>query len=304
MDKKKNLAIILGLIAALFFAVTFVLNRLMSTEGGSWIWSSSFRFFFMVPFLFLIVLARKGVRPLMQVMKQDIGSWLLWSTIGFGVFYAPLTFSALYAPSWIVASTWQVTIIAGVLMSPLLVKSKKAISKRSLGFSLIILIGIAIMQIKQATTVGTKDIILGVVPVLVAAFAYPLGNRKMMAVTGGQLDAFQRTLGMTIASLPFWITLAIVGVYTVDLPKSSQLTQTLIVAISSGVIATSIFFKATDLAHKDHKKLASVEATQSGEVFFALIGEILILGGHIPDIYSMIGIGFVVLGMILHSLKH
>lgn len=304
MDKKKNLAIILGLIAALFFAVTFVLNRLMSTEGGSWVWSSSFRFFFMVPFLLLIVLARKGVRPLMQVMKQDIGSWLLWSTIGFGVFYAPLTFSALYAPSWIVASTWQVTIIAGVLMSPLLAKSKNAISNRSLGFSLIILIGIAIMQIKQATTVGTKDIILGVVPVLVAAFAYPLGNRKMMAVTGGQLDAFQRTLGMTIASLPFWITLAIVGVYTVDLPKSSQLTQTLIVAISSGVIATSIFFKATNLAHKDHKKLASVEATQSGEVFFALIGEILILGVHIPDIYSMIGIGFVVLGMILHSLKH
>lgn len=160
------------------------------------------------------------------------------------------------------------------------------------------------MQIKQATTVGTKDIILGVVPVLVAAFAYPLGNRKMMAVTGGQLDAFQRTLGMNIASLPFWITLAIVGVYTVDLPKSSQLTQTLIVAISSGVIATSIFFKATDLAHKDHKKLASVEATQSGEVFFALIGEILILGGHIPDFYSMIGIGFVILGMVLHSLKH
>ena len=304
MDKKKNLAIILGLIAALFFAMTFVLNRLMSTEGGSWIWSSSFRFFFMLPFLFVIVLTRKGIRPLIQVMKQDIGSWILWSTIGFGIFYAPLTFSALYAPSWIVASTWQVTIIAGVLMSPLLAKNKKAISKRSLGFSLIILIGIAIMQLKQATTVDLKDIILGVVPVLIAAFAYPLGNRKMMAISDGKLDAFQRTLGMTLASFPFWITLAIVGVNTVDLPKSSQLTQTLIVAISSGVIATSIFFKATDLAHKDHKKLASVEATQSGEVFFALIGELLILGGQIPDIYSMIGIGFVVLGMILHSLKH
>jgi len=35
MDRNKNLAIFLGLIAALFFAVTFVLNRLMSTEGGS-----------------------------------------------------------------------------------------------------------------------------------------------------------------------------------------------------------------------------------------------------------------------------
>ena len=304
MDRNRNLAIFLGLIAALFFAVTFVLNRLMSTEGGGWIWSSSFRFFFMVPFLFVIVLTRKGIRPLIQVMKQDIGSWILWSTIGFGIFYAPLTFSALYAPSWIVASTWQVTIIAGVLMAPLLSKNKKVISGKAMGFSLIILIGIAIMQIKQATTVGTKEIILGVVPVLIAAFAYPLGNRKMMAITNGQLDAFQRTLGMTIASLPFWIILGTIGVFTVELPQPAQLTQTLIVALSSGVIATSIFFKATDLAHKDHRQLASVEATQSGEVFFALIGELLILGGHLPDVYSMIGIGFVILGMILHSLKH
>lgn len=304
MNKNKNLAIVLGLIAALFFAVTFVLNRLMSTEGGSWIWSSSFRFFFMVPLLFVIVLMRKGIAPLIQVMKQDIGSWVLWSTIGFGIFYAPITFSALYAPAWIVASTWQVTIIAGVLIAPLLSKNKKVISGRAMGFSLIILIGIAIMQIKQATTVGAKEIILGVAPVLIAAFAYPIGNRKMMAVTKGQLDAFQRTLGMTIASLPFWVVLSTIGIFTVDLPEPTQLTHTLIVALSSGVIATSIFFKATDLAHHDHRQLASVEATQSGEVFFALIGEILILGAHLPDIYSMIGIGFVVLGMILHSLKH
>lgn len=189
-------------------------------------------------------------------------------------------------------------------MAPLLYKNKKAISGRAMIFSLIILIGIAIMQFKQATAVGTKEIILGVVPVLIAAFAYPLGNRKMMAITNGELDAFQRTLGMTIASLPFWILLSTIGVFTVNPPEPSQLTHTLIVALSSGVIATSIFFKATDLAHHDHRQLASVEATQSGEVFFALIGEMLILGAHLPDVFSMIGIGFVILGMILHSLKH
>ncbi len=189
-------------------------------------------------------------------------------------------------------------------MSPWLTKDKKSISKKALVFSLIILLGIAIMQIKQASTIKFTEIVLGVVPVVIAAFAYPLGNRKMMMITDGKLDTFQRTLGMTIASLPFWIILSLFGVFTVDLPGSGQLIQTLIVAISSGVIATSLFFKATDISRNNQRLLASVEATQSGEVFFALIGEILILGGHIPDLYSLIGIGFVIIGMILHSLFH
>ena len=38
----------LGLAASFFFAVTFILNRSMELAGGSWTWSSSLRFFFMV----------------------------------------------------------------------------------------------------------------------------------------------------------------------------------------------------------------------------------------------------------------
>ena len=258
----------------------------------------------MIPFLFIIVFVRKGLFPLFQIINEDFWKWILWSTIGFGMFYAPLTFSALYAPSWIVASTWQITIVAGLLMSPWLTKDKKSISKKALVFSLIILIGIVIMQIKQATSVNLTEIVLGVVPVVIAAFAYPLGNRKMMMITKGRLDTFQRTFGMTLASIPFWLILSLIGVFTVDLPSSEQLGQTLIVAICSGVIATTLFFKATDYARKNQRLLASVEATQSGEVFFALVGEIIVLGGPVPDIYSMIGIGFVILGMTLHSLLH
>ncbi|HLS59711.1 MAG TPA: multidrug resistance efflux transporter family protein, partial [Virgibacillus sp.] len=37
-------AILIGIIAALFFSVTFILNRSMELAGGSWAWSASLRF--------------------------------------------------------------------------------------------------------------------------------------------------------------------------------------------------------------------------------------------------------------------
>jgi drug/metabolite transporter (DMT)-like permease len=256
--------------------------------------------------LLLLVFSRKNLIPLLQEMKRNIGQWVLWSTIGFGLFYAPLTFAAAYGPSWLVASTWQITIVAGMCLSPIINKTryKKTISGEALAFSFIILLGIVIMQISQAKSISTQELMLGTIPVLVAAFAYPLGNRKMMQVSDGKLNALQRTLGMTIASLPFWIFLSIYGISINETPSESQLYQTLIVAICSGVIATVLFFMATDKVRKDEKALASVEATQSGEVLFALLGEILLLKTHLPNIYSIIGILLVLIGMMLHSFKN
>lgn len=159
------------------------------------------------------------------------------------------------------------------------------------------------MQVSHAQAVSAKELFLGTVPVLVAAFAYPLGNRKMMQITNGSLTAFQRTLGMTLCSLPFWVLLSLLGVTANDLPTQAQISQTLIIGISSGVIATSLFFMATDRVRKDEKSLAAVEATQPGEVLFALIGEIFILKMDLPDAYSIAGMFLVVIGMLLHSFK-
>lgn len=301
----KSTALLLGLLSALFFAVTFVLNRVMSVDGGSWVWSSALRFFWMTPFLLFIVLLRKNLGNLFTEMKKNIFLWIFWSTVGFGVFYAPLTFAAAYGPSWLVASMWQVTIVAGMLISPFINKKKlkKSVSGKALIFSSIILLGIIVMQISQAKSITKNELLLGTIPVLIAAFAYPLGNRKMMQLTDGKLDAFQRTLGMTLASLPFWIVLSFYGFQTTDLPEKTQIYQTLLIAICSGVIATTLFFMATDKVRNDDKALASVEATQSTEVLFALIGEVFILQMHLPDIYAFIGIILVVIGMVLHSLK-
>ncbi|MFK9092838.1 multidrug resistance efflux transporter family protein [Bacillus salipaludis] len=303
--------ILIGILAAFFFAFTFILNRSMELAGGSWIWSASLRYFFMVPFLFLIVIGRKNLKPLLLEMKQRPGAWFLWSSIGFGLFYAPICFSAAYAPGWLIAATWQITIISGSLLAPLFYETvmtdngpsliKGKIPFKGLGLSLIIVLGIILMQVEQANHLSIMAISLGVLPVIVASFAYPLGNRKMMEVCGGRLDVFQRVLGMTLASMPFWIVLSIYGLIDEGPPSLAQTSQSALVAISSGVIATILFFHATDLVRGDMQKLAAVEATQSMEVLFAVIGELLLLNSIVPSAISWGGMALVMAGMILHS---
>ncbi|WP_066384232.1 DMT family transporter [Neobacillus mesonae] len=303
--------IIIGIFAAFFFAFTFILNRAMDLAGGSWIWSASLRYFFMVPFLFIIVMARKNLKPLFVEMKNAPGTWLLWSFVGFGLFYAPLCFSAAYAPGWLIAATWQITIISGSLLAPLFYetimtengpsKIKGRIPLKGLAMSMIILLGIILMQVQQASQLTVMALTLGILPVVAASFAYPLGNRKMMDVCGGRLDVFQRVLGMTLASLPFWVLLSIYGYFTVGLPSIGQTVQSSLVAISSGVIATILFFQATDLVRGNMQKLAVVEATQSMEVLFALIGELLLLNSAFPTTLSWLGVALVMGGMVLHS---
>ncbi|BDH60074.1 hypothetical protein MTP04_02040 [Lysinibacillus sp. PLM2] len=297
----------LGILAALFFAVTFILNHSMELDGGSWLWSASLRFFFMLPFLFIIVFYRKGWKTMENEVKRQPVQWLVWSFVGFVLFYAPLTFAASFGPGWLVSGTWQLTIVAGVLLAPLFSLKigdqihRQKIPVISLLISCVILIGIVLIQIPQAQTVSMDILILGILPVIIAAFAYPLGNRKMMEVCDGRLDTYQRVLGMTIASLPAWIVMAVFALFTVGLPSASQVFQSLIVAISSGVIATVLFFIATDRVRDDQGKLAAVEATQSTEVLFVIIGEMILLGIALPEPIALIGLAIIVIGMLLHS---
>jgi hypothetical protein len=45
-----------------------------------------------------------------------------------------------------------------------------------------------------------------------------------------------------------------------------------------------------------------VDATQAGEVLFALVGELLLLGGALPGPLALIGIGLTMLGLVLYLL--
>ncbi|WP_018932881.1 DMT family transporter [Gracilibacillus lacisalsi] len=296
-------AIMIGILAAMFFSVTFILNRSMELDGGSWAWSASLRFIFMLPLLLLIVGFKRNIKPVLLHIKQNPSAWLIWSTVGFGLFYTPITFATIYGPGWLVAATFQLTIIAGSFLVPILDKNKKQkVPIQAVMISLVILGGVCLMQLEHANAVPLVSVLLCVLPLLISAVAYPLGNRKMMQVANGELNTFQRILGMTIASMPFWILLSLYGFASHGLPAVSQLSQTFIVAVFSGIIATVLFFYATELVQHDNEKLAGVEATQSGEVVFALIGELRLLSAPIPSIVSFIGILLVIIGMIFHSL--
>ena len=301
----------IGILSSMFFAVTFILNRSMELSGGSWLWSASLRYFFMLPFLIGIVYYRKGFRPMTsEILKQPF-PFFLWSVVGFVFFYAPLTYAAAFSPGWLVAGTWQLTILAGVLLTPffLITIDTKQGTKRirqkmpfvSLGITSIILIGVVLIQIPHAQTVPLNILLFGVLPILFAAFAYPLGNRKMMELLDGRLDPFQRILAMTMMTIPVWIVFAIIALATVGPPSFNQVFQSFIVGVSSGVIATTLFFMATDRVRHDQGKLAAVEATQSTQLIFVILGEMMILGIAPPTLLAVVGIIVIIIGMSLHS---
>lgn len=304
-------AFLIGIISALFFSFTFILNESMSTTGGSYLWSSSLRYIFSLPIFFIIVLSKNQVKEVMESIKNNLFQWIIWSTVGFGLFYLPLTFASDYGASWLVAATWQITIIAGALMTPIfpkitktelgIKKIKNKFPKKFLKVSLIILLGVFIVQIENFKQTSLKEVILGIVPVIIAAFSYPLGNRKMMIICENRLNTFQRILGMTICSMPFWILVSIYATFTVGLPSGSQMLQSLLVAIFSGVIGTTLFFKATDLVSDNTHKLAIIESTQSSEIIFTILGATVMLGSTIPSIIALFGLGLVICGILWTS---
>lgn len=304
-------AFMLGICASFFFAFTFILNQQMHLSGGSWYWSSSLRYIFMLPMLLIIMISKRQLKEVIIDIRKKPLSWLLWSTIGFGFFYAPLSFASSYGASWLVAGTWQLTIVAGGLMSPLffkiiktekgIVKIRNKIPKKSLLISLLILVGIALMYIEEATDISLLNTMLVIIPVIIAAFSYPLGNRKMMEICDSNINTIQRVFGMTLCSIPFGIIISLLGISNSGLPGKSQLIQSFIVAVFSGIIATILFFKATDIVKDNSHNIAIIESTQAGEVVFTLLGGILIFHDTVPTTLSLIGLIIVVLGMILNS---
>ena len=294
---KKGL--LLGLLASFFFAFTFLLNRSMHLSGGSWVWSASLRYLFTFPMFALLVWRTSGFSRVHSAIRQSPIRWLLWSTVGFGLFYAPISFAGDHGESWLIAASWQVTIVMGLLLSPLF---QKKIAVKNLGAAAIILLGVFLLQLQNILSAQLTSIAQTLLPILVAAVAYPLGNRKMMALCPAELTTIERVYGMTLCSLPFWVLLALYGLFTRGLPSASQAIQSLGVAVLSGVIATLLFFRATDLVKQSQRQLAVVESTQSFEVLFTLIGGVLLLHDALPDTFGWVGVGLIVLGMVLSSL--
>jgi drug/metabolite transporter (DMT)-like permease len=288
----------IGLLAALLFSTSFVLNRSVQVGGGAWEWTASLRYLMTLPLLAAIVAARGGIAPAVAALRARPLAWLGWSTVGFGLFYAPLAFAVTSSPGWLLAGAWQLTILAGIVLAPVLYRDHRAVIPRgATAGAVVVLSGVALTQAEHAGAVGAHALLAGVLPVLVAACAYPAGNRKTMEVAGGRLDTWQRILAMTVASLPFWLVLSALGLVRAGTPQTDQLAQCAIVAIVGGLLATALFFAATARVRHRPAQLAAVEATQSGEVVFAAGLEVLLLGIAFPSPLAWCGVALIVGGI-------
>ena len=292
-------AMLYGLLASMFFALTFLLNRSMNLSGGYWLWGASLRYLFMLPILWVIVKKQNGDKAILREIRAHPVPWVLWSSVGFGLFYAPMCMASCYGESWFVAATWQITIVAGVLLTPLF---GGKIPVKNLLCSAIILVGIFLLQLSHLDGLEAGGSLMALVLILVAGVSYPLGNRKMMVICSPGFSTVQRVFGMTLCSMPFWILCSLCAGINHGFPGTGQIFQSLSVAVFSGVIATLLFFEATNLVKHNPKQLAVVEATQAGEVLFTLLGGVLFLQDSLPTASGMLGICVVVIGMILNSL--
>ncbi len=304
--------IMLGLAASAFFSATFILNRAMSLSGGHWMWSALLRYVHMFWILILWVMLRHGVKYLVEVFalfRSHVLFWFTAGSIGFGVFYGALCFAADHAPGWIVAATWQITILATPVV---LWAFRRRVPYFGVLFSVIIFAGIVLVHAEQAAhTPNVREALAGALFVLLAAFAYPTGNqmlhtarhggsRWIPAVTATHLqDAPSCVLLMTMGSAPFWIILW--AVVRPDPPEVTQWFQTGLVALSSGVVATSLFYKARNASHAP-LAIAAVDATQAGEVVFSLLGEIFLLHGAWPTAWGWWGLALIVGGLVGYGL--
>lgn len=298
----------LGLLAAALFSVVFVLNRHMSLEGGHWVWSASLRYFYMVALLAAWLLLRRGPGFLASVFRlfwQRLSFWLLAGGVGFGVFYAAICFAADFTPGWIVAATWQVTILA----TPLVLRAfGSRVPLHGLAFLACIFIGIVILNAQQLSQgVTLLQALAGILPVLLAAIAFPIGNQLLNrakhtcgASSEVLSDPAAAVLLMTLGALPLFLVLIIAT--QPPPPSVSQLISTGIIAVVAGCLATTIFIYARNLSSEPYR-IAAVDATQAGEVGFALLGEMLLLGAAPPDTLGWIGLLAVMGGLIGFTLK-
>lgn len=307
MNRSRALAAIgVALVSALFFTLTYVLNRLAANSGGHWAWTAALRYLITLPLLALVLPFAGGLGDLRASLLRHPGVWLTWSLIGFGLFCACLTYAAASGPSWLVAGSFQITVIAGMLMSPLIYDdARRRIPLPAFLTGLVVVAGVLLMQLDHADGRLDRAGWIALACVTVAAFAYPLGNRMLLLHlerTGQRLTTLQRVFGMTLMSQPAWWALAAWGGLQAGPPSAVQAWSAAGVALASGVIATVLFFAATEWVREDPTALAAVEAMQAAELLFATLLGVFLLGEDWPLGRALGGAALIVAGIVAFCL--
>jgi drug/metabolite transporter (DMT)-like permease len=298
--------ILLGLLSAAFFSTTFIVNRAIGLAGGHWIWTAVLRYGWALLLLGGYFLVRGRLGELTAAFRRHWWFWILAGSIAYGVFYASLSYASTRAPGWIVACTMQFTILA----TPVVLYAFGGRVRRS-GIALLVLIVVGIVLVNLDQRSATAAQLLGVAPVLIAAFAYPLGNQLVQeGRSGGRgwipalsdpitSDASARVLLLTMGSVPFWV--GVLALPHPAVPTTQQVLGTGIVALCGTVIGTSIFLMARQTAGRDANAVARVDATQAGYTAFSLAGEVVFLGGMWPGLLGLAGLGLILGGLAVYA---
>lgn len=327
----------LGLLGSAFFSASFVLYQLMSVQGGHWFWSSSLRCAFMWLLLSVIIVVKDRFKlttflALWQLFLQNWRFWCLSGSIALGT-YGLLAFAAAYAEGWVIAATYLFTVVASLLV---LAFFGQNFNKKVILYSFIVFIGVVLANVGEGlrhhaqtvgSTVNNADglhlLLIGASVAFVASFFFPFGNQlvwqasqtktplpasptvrqqllhRLPHITSPLLhNALNKVWLMSLGSLPMWAILTVL--IRPPTPQVSQIATSFLVALTAGVLGTSIFLLARSYA-KNSQQLAAVDATQGSEIIFALLGGMMLLQTPLPSGLSFVGIALVIAGLVLFA---
>src|SRR5690606_32618292 len=275
-DSRRALAAVaIALASALFFTLTYVLNRASATGGGHWAWTASLRYLITLPLLLPLMPWQGGVAPAWRAIRAHPWAWLRCSAIGFVGFYVLLCYAADSGPSWLVAGSFQFTVIAGMLCAPLIYRdARRRIPRAALAIGAVIVAGVLLLQFGHADGALDRAGWIALACVLGAAVMYPLGNRLLLLHlerTGEDLNATQRVIGRTLASQPLWFAIAAFAWPVSWFPSAGHVWLAVGFALIAGVYATILFFQATGMVRDNPAALGAAEAMQAAELLFATV---------------------------------
>jgi drug/metabolite transporter (DMT)-like permease len=301
-DGRRALAAIgVALLSALFFTLTYVLNRAAANHGGHWAWTAALRYLITLPLLLPLMPWSGGIAPVWLAMRAHPGPWFACSTVGFVCFYLLLSFAASSGPSWLVAGSFQFTVVAGMLCAPLIYRdARRKVPMGALAVGGLIIAGVVLLQFGYAEGRLDRAAWIALACVLGSAVLYPIGNRLLLLHlehTGEHLTATQRVFGMTLASQPAWFVVAAFAFHATGAPSMSQVWLAAGVALGAGIIATILFFQATGMVRHQPAALGAAEAMQAAELLFAMGLGALFLGEAWPRGIALWGALLVVTGI-------
>lgn len=304
--------VLISLISAAFFSSTFVLNYSMALGSGHWVWTAILRYIFTIILVTALITTFKGwhfLFALGELFFKHIAFWIIAGTLACGLFYSGIAFSSEILRGWMVAATWQFTIIASPLVLYLF---GYKFPVRALFIAVAVFAGIILINAQNFLESNESfSHFWAYLPILISTFAYPLGNQLLNSAKNNGIsfvptinsplleNPFSGILLLSIGSIPFWTLLFLIAQPPAPLPH--QYLQTFAVAVLAGVLATGLFYYARN-ATSDPYKIIAVDAVQSTEVLFALAFELILINSLLPTYTQIAGTLVVVLGIFTYGL--